>query len=144
MKKFNVSYTKARRSLLKHINGNNLVVLDVGCATGENGKYLLENKIAKCMYGFELNEEMAEQIDQLDFEPWLTSLRPVFQEARETAASVGIDLDSFVTHTCSPRISRAKLEARAMTSGSRPVVSPLSRRKTSTAPVATLPAAPGA
>ena len=56
--KFNSSYIGLRSDLLKYIKGNNLSILDVGCATGINGKFLLEKEIAVKVHGIELNEEM--------------------------------------------------------------------------------------
>ena len=55
---FNNAYIRTRSGLLKHIKGENLTVLDVGCATGQNGSYLLENKIAKKVVGVEYDEQM--------------------------------------------------------------------------------------
>lgn len=57
---FNPSYVKPRNDLLKHISGNALTVLDVGCATGSNGQALLEQGIAEKVYGFEYDANMAE------------------------------------------------------------------------------------
>lgn len=56
---FNKSYIGLRKDLLKFINGSNLVVLDVGCATGINGKYLKDNNIAKDVVGVEYDTSMA-------------------------------------------------------------------------------------
>ncbi len=53
MYKFNESYIGLRSDLLKFISGANLNVLDVGCATGVNGAYLIENGIAKKVVGVE-------------------------------------------------------------------------------------------
>ena len=59
MKNFNASYTGLRYDLLKHIRTPNNIILDVGCATGENGAYLNEKGFAERIYGIELNEKMA-------------------------------------------------------------------------------------
>lgn len=59
MSDFNSSYIEVRQDILKYIVGENNVVLDVGCATGKNGKFLLDNKIATKVYGIEFNGEMA-------------------------------------------------------------------------------------
>lgn len=47
--------------LLKHIpkKSTNLKVLDVGCATGANGKLLLNQKLAKEVFGIEIDVEMS-------------------------------------------------------------------------------------
>lgn len=57
----NKSYTGLRMELLQHVSYDcNKVVLDVGCSTGVNGKYLLDKKMAKEVYGIEYNSEMAQ------------------------------------------------------------------------------------
>lgn len=56
---FNSSYIGLRADLLKHVKGVNLCVLDIGCATGANGQYLKDNKIAKTVIGLELDPDMA-------------------------------------------------------------------------------------
>ena len=56
---FNTSYIGLRLDILKYVVGKNNVVLDVGCATGTNGRYLLENKLATIVYGIEFQKEMA-------------------------------------------------------------------------------------
>lgn len=59
MKELNNSYIGLRIDLLKHIKGESNVVLDVGCALGINGQFLIENKIAEAVYGIEYDKEMA-------------------------------------------------------------------------------------
>jgi len=59
MTDFNASYTGFRLDILKYVVGKNNVVLDVGCATGTNGRYMLENKLATIVYGIEFQKEMA-------------------------------------------------------------------------------------
>jgi 2-polyprenyl-3-methyl-5-hydroxy-6-metoxy-1,4-benzoquinol methylase len=61
MTDFNSSYIGVRQDILKYIVGENIVVLDVGCATGKNGMFLLENKIATKVYGIEFHKEMANE-----------------------------------------------------------------------------------
>ena len=61
MKNFNSSYIGLRKDILKYINGENLNVLDVGCAIGTNGRYLLENGIADVVYGVEYDLKMANE-----------------------------------------------------------------------------------
>lgn len=61
MTNYNSSYTGVRQDILKYIVGDDIVVLDVGCATGENGKFLLENKIVAQVYGIEFHREMANE-----------------------------------------------------------------------------------
>lgn len=60
MKRFNDSYTGLRHDLIKFIEGKNLNILDVGCATGINGDYLLSQGIADKVIGIEFDKEMAE------------------------------------------------------------------------------------
>lgn len=57
----NKSYIGLRDDLLIHIKGTNLNILDVGCATGVNGRYLIDNKIAKKVVGIELDDFMADK-----------------------------------------------------------------------------------
>ena len=60
MANINSSYVGLRKDILRHIKGSNLIVLDIGSATGENGKYLIENNIASQVIGVEIDESMAE------------------------------------------------------------------------------------
>lgn len=55
----NESYTGLRSDLLKYITRKNCEVLDVGCATGVNGKWLLDSGIAIHVDGVEYDREMA-------------------------------------------------------------------------------------
>lgn len=59
---FNKSYIGLRYDMLKHIpqSSKNLRILDIGCATGVNGKFLLKKRIAEDVYGIEINPLMAE------------------------------------------------------------------------------------
>jgi 2-polyprenyl-3-methyl-5-hydroxy-6-metoxy-1,4-benzoquinol methylase len=59
MEYFNKSYVGLRKDLLTHIVGRNLKVLGVGFATGGNGIYLKDKKIARWVTGIEFNKEMA-------------------------------------------------------------------------------------
>jgi len=59
LESLNDSYIGLRYDILKFISGSNKLVLDVGCATGVNGKYLLDNSIAQAVYGIENNSTMA-------------------------------------------------------------------------------------
>lgn len=58
-KDFNTSYISLRKDLVKLVKGQNLNILDVGCATGVNGKYFLDTKIAEKVIGIEYDAEMA-------------------------------------------------------------------------------------
>lgn len=60
MLNFNKSYTGLRKEILQNIEGQGLVVLDVGCANGELGNYLLNNNISKEVYGIEIDSKMAQ------------------------------------------------------------------------------------
>ena len=59
MNDFNESYVGLRSDLLKYIEGKSLNILDVGCATGINGRYLKDNDIASFVVGIEYDENMA-------------------------------------------------------------------------------------
>ncbi|TBN03589.1 class I SAM-dependent methyltransferase [Hyunsoonleella flava] len=59
MSNLNTSYIGLRDDLVKYIEGSHLKILDVGCATGTNGKYLLDQKIAAMVVGVEYNDLMA-------------------------------------------------------------------------------------
>lgn len=88
MNNFNSSYVGLRTDLLKFIQGQNNSVLDVGCATGMNGAFLLEKKLAQEVYGVEYDEEMAAEaakantgifqgdLNDLDFRRNITSNIP--------------------------------------------------------------------
>ncbi len=56
---FQASYTGLRRDLLRHVHGEGLSVLDLGCATGKNGRHLLESGVARHVVGVELDPAMA-------------------------------------------------------------------------------------
>lgn len=58
---FNPSYILLRKNLVDLVQGNHLCILDVGCATGVNGKYLLEKQIAEKVIGIEYDTEMAKE-----------------------------------------------------------------------------------
>jgi len=58
-KKFNESYIGIRMDLLKHVKGENLKVLDIGCATGENIKYLRGQGMIGYSEGLEIDQKMA-------------------------------------------------------------------------------------
>jgi 2-polyprenyl-3-methyl-5-hydroxy-6-metoxy-1,4-benzoquinol methylase len=57
---FNESYTGARLDILRHVTGKALRILDVGCATGANGRYLLAHGHGREVVGIELSPDMAE------------------------------------------------------------------------------------
>lgn len=61
---YNKSYIGLRLDLLKYIKGESKTILDVGCALGMSGHYLLENKIAATVYGIEFNEKMASEAEE--------------------------------------------------------------------------------
>lgn len=61
MAEYNTSYIGLRKDLIKYIPHGEHVVLDVGCALGVNGKYLLGNKYAKEVIGIEYDESMAKE-----------------------------------------------------------------------------------
>jgi len=56
---FNSSYITIRHDLLKHVKGIDLDILDIGCANGENGRYLMEKGYAKSVVGVEYVDAMA-------------------------------------------------------------------------------------
>ncbi|WP_282134450.1 class I SAM-dependent methyltransferase [Seonamhaeicola maritimus] len=60
---FNRSYIGLRTDLLKLIEGDFNKVLDVGCALGTNGDYLIQHNIADAVYGIELDSKMAAEAE---------------------------------------------------------------------------------
>jgi 2-polyprenyl-3-methyl-5-hydroxy-6-metoxy-1,4-benzoquinol methylase len=58
---YNQSYIGLRKDIIKYIIGESNKVLDVGCALGVNGKYLLDNNIANEVVGIEFDEKMAQE-----------------------------------------------------------------------------------
>jgi len=58
---FNKSYIGLRNDTIKFVDGNGNTILDIGCATGTTGKYLIDNSIADKVYGIENDEYMANQ-----------------------------------------------------------------------------------
>jgi len=60
MSSLNSSYIGLRKDILRHINRKSSIVLDIGCAIGENGRYLLNNNLASKVIGIEINSAMAE------------------------------------------------------------------------------------
>ncbi len=61
---YNESYIGLRNDLLKHIKGASNNVLDVGCALGINGQYLIDSKIADTVYGIEYDKKMAYEAEK--------------------------------------------------------------------------------
>ena len=59
MTEFNSSYIGLREDILKYIEGDKNIVLDVGCATGSNGEFLLNEGIALETFGIEYDTDMA-------------------------------------------------------------------------------------
>jgi 2-polyprenyl-3-methyl-5-hydroxy-6-metoxy-1,4-benzoquinol methylase len=57
----NSSYIQTRPDLLKYIEGSELNILDVGCATGENGRFLLDKGYARSVTGVEYDHIMADE-----------------------------------------------------------------------------------
>lgn len=58
---YNKSYIGLRKDIIKYIHGESNTVLDVGCALGINGKFLLDNDIAEIVVGIEYDETMAKE-----------------------------------------------------------------------------------
>lgn len=63
-KTFNSSYVGIRLDLLRFVHGNQNIILDIGCATGANGQYLLGNAMASEVVGIEENGSMAAEARQ--------------------------------------------------------------------------------
>lgn len=61
MSEYNSSYIGLRKDLIKYVPNGEHVILDVGCALGINGKYLLDNKHANQVIGIEYDEKMAQE-----------------------------------------------------------------------------------
>jgi 2-polyprenyl-3-methyl-5-hydroxy-6-metoxy-1,4-benzoquinol methylase len=62
---YNASYIGLRKDLLKHVQKKSNFVLDIGCATGTTGKYLLDNNISEVVYGVEFSKEMADDAQKI-------------------------------------------------------------------------------
>lgn len=56
---YNKSYIGLRNDLIKYVPKGKHIILDVGCALGLNGKFLLDNKYANEVIGIEYDEDMA-------------------------------------------------------------------------------------
>lgn len=61
MSEYNTSYIGLRQDLIKYISHGEHDILDVGCALGINGKYLLDNNYAREVVGIEYDENMARE-----------------------------------------------------------------------------------
>lgn len=61
----NNSYTGLRPDLLQYVTGEKLNILDVGCATGNNGKWLKENKNINFLSGIEIDEKMGKTAEKI-------------------------------------------------------------------------------
>lgn len=59
MNNYNQSYIGLRKDIIKYINGKSNMILDVGCATGVNGKFLLDQELAEIVVGIEYDQHMA-------------------------------------------------------------------------------------
>ena len=64
MKNFNKSYIGVRIDLITYIEPGDNIVLDVGCAIGANGKYLIENNLSSTVYGVEYDSKMAKKAEE--------------------------------------------------------------------------------
>lgn len=53
----NQAYIKLRKDIIQFIEGKDIKVLDVGCSNGINGKWLLDQGIAKTVIGIETHAE---------------------------------------------------------------------------------------
>ena len=61
---FNASYIGMREDIVKMVAGNNLSILDIGCANGATGRFLLEQQRALRVVGVEYIPEMAQAAEQ--------------------------------------------------------------------------------
>lgn len=61
---YNESYIGIRPDLLRYIVGKSNIVLDVGCALGVNGRFLIENRKADEVYGIEYDPNMASEAEK--------------------------------------------------------------------------------
>lgn len=60
MDDFNSSYVGLRPDILKLVEGKDLRILDIGCATGTNGIWIKKNLNVELLVGLEIDTEMAE------------------------------------------------------------------------------------
>ncbi len=72
-----------RKDLLKYIEGTELFILDVGCATGENGKFLKKNHMAAFVAGLEYDKEMI-KIAKMNLDEVIECDLNNFQLSKET------------------------------------------------------------
>jgi len=79
---YNKSYIGLRTDLLKLIEGTSNTILDVGCALGTNGDYLLQNNIADSVYGIEFDANMAGEAEKSNTKVFCGDLNS--QEFRNT------------------------------------------------------------
>ena len=61
---FNASYIGMREDIVKMVAGNGLNILDIGCANGATGRFLLEQQRAVRVVGVEYIPEMAEAAEK--------------------------------------------------------------------------------
>ncbi|MGK0488820.1 MAG: 2-polyprenyl-3-methyl-5-hydroxy-6-metoxy-1,4-benzoquinol methylase [Candidatus Endobugula sp.] len=105
MKTLNDSYVGVRKDIISLIpkGGKNIDVLDVGCATGANGRFLLENGIAKSVTGFEFDEAMAESALEFYSEVYIGDLDVIdIKKSLEGKKFHGIILGDILEHLRSP------------------------------------------
>jgi len=92
--RFNKSYIGLRSDLLKYIEGNSNSILDVGCAVGANGHFLLENHIANIVYGIEFNKVMASKAQKNNTKVFLGDLNS--ENFRKEVLSQSIKFDYII------------------------------------------------
>lgn len=61
---FNKSYIGLRHDIVQFIEGVDLKILDIGCATGTTGAYLKEQGIASYVEGVEYSSEMGKEAEK--------------------------------------------------------------------------------
>jgi len=62
--KYNKSYIGLRKDLLEFVEGNSNTVLDVGCALGVNGDYMIQNEMADSVYGIDFDSKMTREAEK--------------------------------------------------------------------------------
>lgn len=82
MSEFNNSYIGLRRDLIKYIDKGEHIILDVGCALGVNGNFLLNNHYASKVVGIEYDAKMATEASKCNSEIFCGDLNDkVFRES---------------------------------------------------------------
>lgn len=120
MSEYNSSYIGLRKDLIKYIISGDHVILDVGCALGINGKYLLDNKYANQVVGIEYDENMAQEASICNTEVFCGNLNDT--EFRKTVLDANYAFDyilfgDILEHLINPSIVLRELKSKLKPNG---------------------------